>query len=138
MQNVDSDGDARLLEAIPLHLRADGTVNLTSLGAEFGLHRSNMKPRVVALAVSGPRRPDIGRSSLSHAPLGFAPGGASFFAFQVSARGGCEAVGRVGHGRQPHDSANRRKVHLEGQSVRQLGGGVRRTDRHACPDHGRS
>src|ERR1700677_4010301 len=47
------DEHERLLEAIPRHMRADGTVNLTSLAREFGLHRSNMKPRVVALSASG-------------------------------------------------------------------------------------
>lgn len=55
MTNVSEEGDehARLLEAIPRHMRADGTVNLTSLAREFGLHRSNMKRRVVALSASG-------------------------------------------------------------------------------------
>ncbi|HYA07752.1 MAG TPA: hypothetical protein VEF90_17835 [Xanthobacteraceae bacterium] len=54
MTDVNPDDEhARLVDAIPRHMRKDGTVNLTTLGAEFGLHRSNMKPRVVALAVSG-------------------------------------------------------------------------------------
>ena len=55
MINVSEDDDerARLLKAIPRHTRPDGTVNLTSLAREFGLHRSNMKRRVVALSASG-------------------------------------------------------------------------------------
>jgi hypothetical protein len=54
MTDVNPDDEhARLVDAIPRHRRADGTVNLTTLGAEFGLHRSNMRHRVAALAGAG-------------------------------------------------------------------------------------
>ena len=51
---VDFDIEhARLIEAIPRHMRRDGTVNYTTLGAEFDRHRSNMKKKVAALGASG-------------------------------------------------------------------------------------
>lgn len=42
-----------LAEAIPRHMRGDGTVNFTTLGAEIGLHRSNARRRVIELASAG-------------------------------------------------------------------------------------
>ena len=55
MENiVDTDAEhARLVEAIPRHIRKDGTVNYTSLGIEFDRHRSNIKRKVAALGVAG-------------------------------------------------------------------------------------
>lgn len=61
---------ARLVEAIPRHIRKDGTVNYTDLGVEFGLHRSNIRKRVAKLGVAGalgtnPVIPGFGISAVS-------------------------------------------------------------------------
>ena len=54
MPNVEVDDlHARLVDAIPRHMRRDGTINYTTLGAEFDRHRSNIKRRVAALGVAG-------------------------------------------------------------------------------------
>lgn len=71
MPNVDLDAEhARLKEAIPRHIRRDGTINYTSLGVEFDRHRSNMKRKVDALGVTGalgtsPVIPGFGIKSVS-------------------------------------------------------------------------